>query len=639
MKTLPGNCSLSAGVIALSAFAIFPAAGAANIRGWVVGNCDAENPTILCTTNGADWFRQGLGSVPRIGLNSVAVSPSGGNVWIAGATQSGYAAIYHSADAGATWTRQGNSAMLPGKDLFKIRAASERVVWGVGPDGTVVRTVDGGATWETLAIPEFSGHLQAVTAVDEHTAWVGGAIDNTNAALFHTIDGGATWTQQGQGGITNVAHVLGLHAVDSNTVWGLGGPLGIIVSTNAGAWWERKLGGASLRDGNEIHVDAKGTVWAATDSTAYWSLNRGETWDSATLPEFCMGINSPDGTNVWAVSDHWAGGMIYRSPDAGVTWTQQLTLAGAGCADVAFAPLLSRPRGDDYNGDGKSDLAVFDSESGAWYIASPSEISNPKCRGHASRVLAWNEPWGWPGAELVPGDYDGDKTSDLAAFDSNTGYWYIRTLSGRVLAWAMPWTGAGLQPVAGDYDADGASDLAVYNENQGRWYVCSLAGNQVVIWNIHWGAPGLRPVAGDYDADGANDLVLNDAAGGLWYGLKVMQGSQPVQPRPLYRELHFGAAGMTPVPGDYDGDGAGDFAVYVGGLWCIGSISGRILAFMEFGASGMTPLSGDYDGDGADDIAVYDQASGLWYAYSVKSGRVLMWAEPWGGPGLRPVRQ
>ena len=53
----------------------------------------------------------------------------------------------------------------------------------------------------------------------------------------------------------------------------------------------------------------------------------------------------------------------------------------------------------------------------------------------------------------------------------------------------------------------------------------------------------------------------------------------------------------------------------------------------------MTPLSGDYDGDGADDLAVYDQARGSWYAYSVKRGKVLMWAEPWGGPGLSPVRR
>jgi len=34
-----------------------------------------------------------------------------------------------------------------------------------------------------VAIPGFSGHLQAVTALDENTAWVGGAIDNTNPSF------------------------------------------------------------------------------------------------------------------------------------------------------------------------------------------------------------------------------------------------------------------------------------------------------------------------------------------------------------------------------------------------------------------------------------------------------------------------
>ena len=638
MKTMLDKQSFAAGATALMAIAVFSTSDAANFQGWVVGNCDAENPTILCTTNGSDWFRQGVGSVPRLGLNSVAVSPAGNSIWIAGEMYSGYAAIFHSSDAGATWTRQGNSSMLPAKALYKIRAAGERVVWAVGEEGTVVRTVDGGATWGTLPIPGFSGHLQAVTAVDEQTAWVGGAIDNNTAALYHTADGGASWTQQNQGGITNIAHILGLHAVDSNTAWALGGPLGIIVTTNAGAWWETKCGGGSLRDGNEIQVDIKGTVWAATDSTVYWSSDCGENWNSQSIAEFCMGINSPDGTNVWAVSDHWSGGIVYRSSDAGATWDEQLSLPGAGCSDVAFAPFRARPRGDDYDGDGKSDLAVVDSTSGAWYIASPSGISNLNSRTYVSRVLAWNVPWGWPGAELVPGDYDGDGTSDLAAFDPDTGYWYGRTLSGRVLAWAMPWTGACLTPVSGDYDADGASDLAVYDENQGRWHVCSLAGNRVVLWNIPWGGPGLIPVSGDYDADGASDLVVYDADGGLWYGLKVMNGSLPVQAQGLFSALLFGASGMTPVPGDYDGDGASDLAVYVNGLWCVASLDGRILAYMGFGAAGMTPLSGDYDGDGADDLAVYDQAGGLWYAYSVKCGTTLIWAEPWGGPGLCPVR-
>ena len=47
----------------------------------------------------------------------------------------------------------------------------------------------------------------------------------------------------------------------------------------------------------------------------------------------------------------------------------------------------------------------------------------------------------------MPGDYDGDGVSDLAVYDPATGRWYIRTLAGKVLAWGSYWGAPGLQAV------------------------------------------------------------------------------------------------------------------------------------------------------------------------------------------------
>jgi photosystem II stability/assembly factor-like uncharacterized protein len=616
------------------------AAGARAVpfRGWAVGNCDAEHPTLLATTNGVDWFRQGLGSVPRLTLHSVAVSPSGAKVWIAGTTNSGFAVLFHSPDAGATWTRQGDPAILPDQEIYKIRAADEKVVWAVGQGGTVLRTRDAGATWESRPIPGFTGHLQAVAALDDQTAWVGGAGEGQAAALFRTTDGGATWTNQCRGGLTNLEHVLGLHAVDTGTVWALGGPLGIVATTNGGDTWVRVYGGGTLRDGNEIHVSPDGRVWAATDSAVFWSFDQGTTWTSASVAEFCMGIASPDGTNVWAVSDHWSGGIIYRSSDSGRTWDVQVTLPGAGCSDVAFVPHRPPPRSDDYDGDGRSDLAVWNPSSGQWYIASLSNsVPAPGAERRRGAVLAWAEPWGWPDAILAPGDYDGDGRTDLAAFDPATGLWYVRSLARGILAWALPWLGVGMIPVPGDYDADGAHDLAVYQPADGRWYAWSLAQERVLVWGVGLGGPGLIPVPGDYDADRASDLAVYDPSAGFWYGLKAWRGPLPGSEQVLFWALPFGGSGLAPVPGDYDGDGAADLAVYSGGIWYAASLDGRSLACVAFGLPGMIPLAGDYDADGADDFVLYDPARGLWYAYSVRRAAVVLWAEPWGGPAFRPV--
>ncbi|MBI3987726.1 MAG: VCBS repeat-containing protein, partial [Lentisphaerae bacterium] len=78
-------------------------------------------------------------------------------------------------------------------------------------------------------------------------------------------------------------------------------------------------------------------------------------------------------------------------------------------------------------------------------------------------------------------DFDGDGVSDLAVFDRNTGYWYIRTVSGTLLAWTMQWGWTGAEPVSGDYDGDGISDLAVFDQDTGYWYVLSMDG-RLLAW-------------------------------------------------------------------------------------------------------------------------------------------------------------
>ncbi len=186
--------------------------------GWAVGSSDGSTPNILCTTNGRHWFQQGAGQVPAINLQGVA--SVGSNIWIVGEANGGYASIYHSGDDGATWVRQGDAGSLPDVEMGKCWAVNDQIVWAVGYSGTVLRTANGGADWQNVSVPFFSNMFQAVTAVDADTAWVSGQADPMVgfAGLFYTTNGGATWTQQTAGGVTNVDHILGLVAVDSQTV-------------------------------------------------------------------------------------------------------------------------------------------------------------------------------------------------------------------------------------------------------------------------------------------------------------------------------------------------------------------------------------------------------------------------------------
>ena len=85
------------------------------------------------------------------------------------------------------------------------------------------------------------------------------------------------------------------------------------------------------------------------------------------------------------------------------------------------------------------------------------------------------------GPSCAKPDYDGDGRSDIAVYRPATGEWFINgsaTNTNIYYAWGAPAsTGAGDIPVPGDYDGDGQTDVAVYRQTTrdvvhsifGRW--------------------------------------------------------------------------------------------------------------------------------------------------------------------------
>lgn len=265
----------------------------------------------------------------------------------------------------------------------------------------------------------------------------------------------------------------------------------------------------------------------------------------------------------------------------------------------------------DFDGDGRSDVAVFRPGNGTWYYLRSSDNSFVAAQ------------FGMNGDRITPGDFDGDGRADLAVFRPVAGTWYILNSQDNSFR-AEPFGLSTDIPVAADYDGDHKTDVAVWRPSSGTFYVLQSSNGGLLVQQF--GQNGDKPVVADYDGDGKADPAVFRQSNGTWYSLQTTAG---------FRADNFGLGTDLPAPSDFDGDGKADVAVFrpsIGTWYLLRSASG--FTSIQFGANGDIPVPCDFDGDGIADIAVFRPGNGTWYLLRSSTGFTSV---PFGASGDVPI--
>lgn len=228
--------------------------------------------------------------------------------------------------------------------------------WAVNLGGEILKTSDGGSTWERqLQNPDI--YLRCIGFASENIGWAGGfKVKNANndkaAILYKTINGGQKWTAIRNFSENEVEAICGLTVVNESIVYASGtnfpeSPTRVLRTRNGGQDWSILdmskyanmlvdiffispeigwvIGGKSNNKSKNLErIDMKPVVLSTNNGGEYWINQLDNISNSLIRNEWGWKIHFLDKDNGFVSLENGSGfpGSILKTNNGGKTWNK-----------------------------------------------------------------------------------------------------------------------------------------------------------------------------------------------------------------------------------------------------------------------------------------------------------------------------
>jgi len=290
----------------------------------------------------------------------------------------------------AQWVRQPVNTTASFRGLAVV---NEKIVWASGTGGTVIRTIDGGKTWNVIIVPGAEKlDFRDIEAFDANTAYILSIGNGDASRIYKTTDGGKTWKLQFKNDDPK-KFFDALACWENDSCIAVSDPVDgkfAFIRNYGGDKWEAVDSDAEAKDGQAAFA-ASGTCLITTGShhpallvsggqsaEIYRTIDNGRHWDKSPTPI----ISGTSGSGIFSIAmfDKSNGVIVggnYEKPnetkdnlafttDGGKTWRIGTGLSGyrSGVAYVDQSTIIAvGTNGSDMSRDGGKSWSIFGKEN------------------------------------------------------------------------------------------------------------------------------------------------------------------------------------------------------------------------------------------------------------------------------------